>query len=137
MTPIGEASTGPDGSGSRAPNGGDAAYMAEGRYKLLVGKVRQAGWCGQIHPNNTKWDSFSTVEDCSAQENGKIGCLFDILADPSERHDLALEMPQKAAEIYRKMQAAQHEWFDPDRGEPDQRACEVAKRTGFWQPFLP
>ena len=27
--------------------------------------------------------------------------------------------------------------FDPDRGEPDPRACEVARRTGFWHPFLP
>ena len=52
--------------------GRDAAYMADGRYKLLVGKIRQAGWCGQVHPNiSTTWNSFETIENCSYP--GKLG----------------------------------------------------------------
>jgi hypothetical protein len=112
--------------------------MAEGRYKLIVGeRVEQAGWCGQVHPNNSHpWNSFATQINCSATPT-KMGCLFDILADPTEHVDLALSMPSKAAEIYTKMLAAERHWFNPDRGRPDLRACEIANATGYWQPYLP
>ena len=110
--------------------------MSEGRYKLLVGNVSQAGWCGEVHPNASRpWDSFQTVLSCRVS-SAKTGCLFDVLADPEERHDLALQMPEKAMEILEKMKRAERNFFDPDRGEPDERACEVARRTGFWGPFL-
>ena len=52
ITPMGEDL-------ARCDTGGDAAYMAEGRYKLIYGKIMQSGWCGQVHPNVTApWDSF-------------------------------------------------------------------------------
>ena len=104
LTPFGEE------AGTRAPHGGDAAYIAEGRYKLLIGNIRQAGWTGQIHPNSTApWDSFNDVLDCTARTE-KLGCLFDIIDDPGEHRDLALSMPQKAQEIYSKMKAAELQW---------------------------
>ena len=123
---------------ARSGHGGDAAYMAEGRYKLIVGhRVEQAGWCGQVHPNTThKWDSFGDVTNCSATP-AKTGCLFDVLADPGEHVDLALTMPDKAQGIYAKMLAAEEQWFDPNRGAPDPLACQVARASGYWQPFLP
>eukprot|EP00937_MAST-01D_sp_MAST-1D-sp2_P002290 g2290.t1 len=140
LTPFGEDTV-------RSEHGGDAAYIAEGRYKLIVGeRVQQAGWCGQAHPNRTKpWDSFKTLLNCSAAGTAagatagakKVGCLFDVLQDPGEHVDLALTMPDKAAEIYNKMLAAERHWFDPDRGTADPRACARARETGFWGPFLP
>ena len=109
--------------------------MAEGRYKLLVGNVSQSGWCGETHPNLTApWDSFADVAVCTTK--AKPGCLFDVLADPSERHDLAATMPAKRDELLRKLRDAEPSWFNPDRGEPDPRACEIAKATGHWQPFM-
>ena len=106
-------------------------------YKLLVGRVRQAGWCGNVHPNNTlPWDSFATVEQCNDTATGKVGCLFDVVQDPGGHDDLALAMPEKARELLAKMEAAQQTWFDPFRGTPDAAACEVAARTGFWGPFV-
>ena len=128
--------------------------MAEGRYKLLVGKVRQSGWCGQFHPNRTQpWDTFdrNSTEHCTVHHRHpkvglkKVGCLFDVLADPTEHHDLALEMPEKAAEIFEKMKQAETHWFNPDRGGTNQHpdhdagvaACRVARETGFYQPYLP
>lgn len=63
VTPRGE-----DVRRGGAVHGGDAAYIAEGRYKLLVGNVRQAGWCGKVHPNLSKqWDSFADVEECTRE----------------------------------------------------------------------
>ena len=61
ITPLGEDT-------AREDCGGDAAYMAEGRYKLLVGRVYQSGWCGQRHPNLTQpWDTFArnATEHCT------------------------------------------------------------------------
>ena len=124
--------------------------MAEGRYKLLVGRVYQSGWCGQHHPNLTQpWDTFArnATEHCThprqcwkeeaPREGCKVGCLFDILADPEERRDLALARPDKAREILAKMKRAEKHWFNPDRGQPDPRACTVAREAGFYQPYLP
>eukprot|EP01047_Picozoa_sp_COSAG01_P092790 COSAG01_NODE_24083_length_791_cov_1.044798_2_plen_82_part_01 len=50
-------------------------------FKLLVGRVQQSGWCGEVHPNRSKtWDSFKSVEHCNDTATGKIGCLFDVRA---------------------------------------------------------
>ena len=47
-------------------------------------------------------------------------------------------MPDKAAEIFAKMQQAELHWFDPDRGsDKTGAACAVAKKTGFYQPWRP
>lgn len=123
QTPLGENAT-------RAEHGGDACYV---RYphKLLVGRIAQNGWPGQIHPNLTvAWDSFSDYLECPAP-----GCLFDVVSDPSERFDLAATMPDLARELYAALRAV--EFYDPDRGAPDPRACEVASDSGYWGPFLP
>ena len=142
------------------PHGGDAAYMLW-PHKLLVGAVQQSGWCGEVHPNNSApWDSFKSIEQCNTST--KIGCLFNVptprtsigpaphlfdfdpqtslveqvLEDPEERTDLALTQPALAEDIYQRMLRAQDTWFNPDRGQPDPRACEVADKTGFWGPFV-
>ena len=134
MTPFGEDTT----AARDNTHGGDAAYMLW-PYKLLVGKVRQSGWCGQVHPNNTlRWDSFKSIEQCNDTATGKIGCLFNVVDDPGEHVDLALTPKgrQIAQDIRRRMDIAQLEWFNPDRGQPDSRACSVGRHTGFWGPFL-
>ena len=43
---------------------------------------------------------------------------------------------QIAQDIRRRMDIAQLAWFNPDRGQPDSRACSVGRQTGFWGPFL-
>jgi hypothetical protein len=67
----------------------------------------------------------------------KVGCLFNVLEDPEERDDLAEVMPGKVQELLGKMRAAEAAWFNPHRGLPDPRACQVAEATGFWGPFAP
>merc|ERR1712107_943926 len=119
---------------AREDTAGDAGYML-GNFKLLVDFVLQDGWTGQFHPNNTQpWDSYASLHNCTLP--GKIGCLFNVVDDPEERKDLALEMPEKAAEIYAKMQDAQKTWYNTDRGSPNKHACGLAISTGFWRPYL-
>eukprot|EP00039_Didymoeca_costata_P011473 m.161127 g.161127 ORF g.161127 m.161127 type:complete len:214 (+) comp15184_c0_seq10:1188-1829(+) len=60
--------------------GGDAAYIY-GRYKLLLNNVAQASWQGPQYPNASVWDTWTTFENCTTTE--KIGCLFDIIDDPT------------------------------------------------------
>jgi len=52
------------------------------------------------------------------------------------RRRRALSQPAVAQDILERMMAAQKGWFNPDRGDPDPRACAVAETTGFWAPFL-
>ena len=35
-----------------------------------------------------------------------------------------------------KFEKVKAKWFNPDRGVPDPRACQIAKQSGLWQPFL-
>ena len=63
-------------------------------------------------------------------------CLCNPRADPGEHNDIALAQPELAQQILERMHKAQSGWFNPDRGDPHPRACEVAETTGFWAPFL-
>ena len=62
--------------------------------------------------------------------------MAQVLEDPEERNDLALTQPALAEDIYQRMLRAQDTWYNPDRGKPDPRACEVAEKSGFWGPFV-
>jgi hypothetical protein len=107
----------------------------------------QGSWTGQVHPNISEdWYSFEdkyTVK-CTRENHptklDKPGCLFDVLADPEERHDLALEMPEKAKELAEKLKEATKGWYNPFRGQGNKtlehEACKVAHDTGFYQPYL-
>lgn len=129
MTPIGEST-------ARDAHGGDAAYM-RWPYKLIVGRVEQSGWCGEVHPNNSlPWDSYASIEHCNDTSTGKLGCLFNVVDDPGEHDDLALSQPALAADLLERLENATAGWFNPYRGEPDRKACSVARATGFWGPFL-
>ena len=70
-------------------DGGDDDHCDDGdggRYKVIVGSIRQAGWCGQVHPNLTKpWDAFDTVLNCTDPAINKTCCLFDVLAGTTDR----------------------------------------------------
>ena len=94
-------------------SGGDSAYIM-GSFKLILNNVSQASWEGPQYPNATRWDTWLTVESCTIPGQ-KPGCLFDIFEDPEERHDLALTMPAKVAEIKARMEALEPTVYDPVR----------------------
>ena len=84
-------------------------------WKLIMGRVAQASWEGPQYPNGTRspsappgqcvpgvkgcWHTWLTQEDCSqpagcsvaAGNCTKIGCLFDVQADPLNLRNLAGE----------------------------------------------
>lgn len=77
------------------------------------------------------------VTNC--EENGKIGCLFNIFDDPLEEDDLALkeEFQELAKSMLLKLQAHRLTNFDPDRGAENYLACIAGfYYGGFIGPFL-
>jgi arylsulfatase B len=59
--------------------------------------VRTAGWTSPAYPNRTSLlphrDASTVLLNCSA------GCLFDVVDDPEERHELMASEPSLAAEL--------------------------------------
>lgn len=67
------------------------AALIQGHYKLVWGKQNGWGvWTGPVHPNGT---ADGTDAGCP------IGCLFDIMKDPTEHVDLRDQQP----DIFNKM----------------------------------
>ena len=71
------------------------------------------------------------IHDC------RQGCLFSILEDPEERHDLRESEGAKAAALLAALEAANRTLYDPPPGKADLRCCEAAaERGGFIGPWL-
>eukprot|EP00937_MAST-01D_sp_MAST-1D-sp2_P006552 g6552.t1 len=58
--------------------------VIHGRWKLVLGNQAPAFWNGPEYPNGTTPAPISV--DC-----GAAGCLYDIIADPTEHRDLAAD----------------------------------------------
>ena len=117
-------------------------------YKLVVGSQR-------AEPDTLQWDPADYP--CSKTADGvdcTPHCLYNVLQDPSERHELsgapggaAPPEHQRALErllaAYAAVGAAagmpnpiDARWNE--QGTPyDPAACDVASRSGYWQPWLP
>ena len=102
-------------------------------WKLLTGDVEQDMFTGPHYPNRTTDEiSSNFVGHCAG------GCLFELEADPQERHDLAASMPDKVAELYAMVVAHEATAFNPIRGKQDPQSCTTAlgEYKGFWGPFI-
>ena len=109
-------------------------------WKLLIGETGQNIWTGPQYPNkSTSWNDVPY--HCgvpSSPPDGKGGCLFNILTDPTEHDDVAADHPDIVAEMYARLLELQATAFGPNRGKDDGTACKNALQTwkGFWGPFL-
>jgi len=106
---------------------------ANGIWKLLTGDVEQDMYTGVHYPNSsTNEISNNFVGHCGN------GCLYNLSKDPLESNDLAGKMPEKVKEMYEKLEHYESSAFNPNRGNTDPKACELAlgKYGGFWGPFV-
>jgi len=97
--------------------------------------------CKSIRDNGTYPFAFRDkahwVIDCSA--NNKIGCLFNISADPTEHEDLSshVEYKETLLKLHRKLKEYQKTDFNPDRGYMAYTGCMQAwNYDGYYGPFL-
>ena len=104
--------------------------LISGDYKIITGRVANAGWTGPHYPNSSH--PVDAVVDCGD------GCLYNIKEDPLEHINLATELP----DVLKKMQAKLAEYvstrFNPDRGRVWPGACDAAVNNygNYWGPFL-
>ncbi|CAE7326290.1 Arsb [Symbiodinium sp. KB8] len=85
----------------------DLSYI-KGNYKLIVSKEAGfASWAGERFPNSSS--SKSPVEGVSMKCGD--GCLFDVVEDPTEHHELSASMPEKVQELMADYLAAKQSFF--------------------------
>ena len=118
--------------------------MVVGQYKLIrTSEEMRACWGGPLYPNasqNNYNNSGPFLSPCQpARVCDGAGCLFDVVNDPSEYHDLAQDPAH--ADLLGKMQEqleeANRHNFKPHRGAFDERACAAAENAGgYWGPFI-
>jgi len=98
--------------------------IIQGRYKAVWGEQSSRSFC----------------PSCLFADCGVDGCLYDIVRDPTESHDLAEEA--EFAEVLEKLrkrmdEVRQHEVVNPIRGNLSPLACKtVIESGGFYGPFL-
>ena len=109
--------------------------LISGDYKILMGTNSNAGWTGPVFPDNTDPDGGINGRERCGEDRG---CLYDIINDPREHHNLASKMPRKLKKMRERLRKYQATHFNPNRGEKSPAACEAALNEygGFWGPFI-
>eukprot|EP00039_Didymoeca_costata_P002570 m.61122 g.61122 ORF g.61122 m.61122 type:complete len:529 (+) comp11379_c0_seq2:104-1690(+) len=62
---------------------GSKGALIHQNYKIIVGRICENAWTSPNYPNGTHVDPRQICMDCGT------GCLFDIINDPTEHHDLS------------------------------------------------
>ena len=90
-----------------------------------------------VSPNATSVNYRNLTEVCG--RTAATGCLYDVFADESERHNVAAANPAIFNEMLAAVNELQQGVFSPDRGTDDGTACAQAAgpNGGFWGPYLP
>ena len=116
----------------------DGAFIS-GQYKLIVGKQSGVGfWWGPDYPNSSV-KLNATAPGCPDASSGS-GCLYQIIDDPSEHHDLSKQMPEKLQELLARFKEIGRSAFQSDAlGSLDTAGMEAAVKGeyhGFVGPWL-
>jgi len=71
--------------------------LVSGNYKLLLGNQIEATWAGAVYPNASS--PGRPVDPGPTLACGQAGCLFDVVADPTEHVDVAGAHPDVVAAL--------------------------------------
>jgi arylsulfatase A-like enzyme len=75
--------------------------IVSGRYKLLLGQQGEAAWAGPQYPNASS--PAHPVDPGPSVACGATGCLFDVVADPSEHTNIASANPTIVAAMHARL----------------------------------
>ena len=116
----------------------NSGALIYGNYKLIVGAQGRA--C-----DNLMWSPLDyPCSDGPKGENCDSNCLYDIVNDPREEHDLSKEKPDILKELldrYNKFskepREMQDQGYHTERSLPhDPNACKyMADHGGYWRPW--
>ena len=125
------------GGGVQVPQ---SAVLLLDEWKLLVGGSLCDAWSGADSPNATSTGVCTKGGSpfiCAAK-----GCLFDVVNDVGEHHDVAAAQPEVLHQMRQALMAEEAAVFHPDRGCDDHScykdACAAAIAAGgYWAPYRP
>jgi arylsulfatase B len=102
--------------------------------KVLVGEMWWSSWPPPQSPDRNTTPAAQNVSLMCAP-----ACLFDVINDPDERKDLAMEQPEVLAALLARRAEVEKTLFNPNRGVKNVSVfCAAATQYGgFIGPFLP
>ncbi|EGD79285.1 hypothetical protein PTSG_12912 [Salpingoeca rosetta] len=114
----------------------DRDVLVFGDYKLLLGASNpMANWSGPAYPNATTATSPISRYTLNCSDPG---CLFNVVEDPEERHDLAEEKPDILKLMKFTLTELAKSIFPYNPGPVDPQCMKTAetKYDGFYGPWL-
>lgn len=125
--------------GSRSEIHLSSQALITGPYKIITGNQTMTGYTGPYYPNNTGIQPlFPPAGFADWMSHCGTGELYNIIEDPYETNNLAATNPQELKIMQARLQLLNAGNFAPDRGQPDQEACVVARTLhgGYYGPFV-
>jgi hypothetical protein len=117
-----------------APIIGTQAGVIVGDMKLVTGDVSMAWWTGPTYPNASTPKGGQPQQDrnfkCSLP--GKLGCLFNLTADPTEHNDLIHSRPDDAMRLFKRLLQYSKSQFNPSRGKK-RRSSRLRSSEEIWR----
>jgi len=114
--------------------------LIQGRLKLVTGAMGWSAWTGPHYPN-----ASSAAQPVDVTQRCHAGCLYDVVADPTETTDLAAAQPQVVANMSARLLQLEAGFYSNDdtgvdvcpRGVGMPCACWVAihRNRNFFGPF--
>lgn len=142
---LGEAHA---GSGNRTEIHHSPRALMRRNWKLITGGMVQLEMLDRNNYSGDAWEMGGPLIPYSDYENGfdcqeeilrntvncSSGCLYDVISDPHERHDVANQNPDVVEDMMSRLQELNRHVFHPHRGIPDKAGC--SRWNGFYGPFL-
>ena len=97
---------------------GPSQGLIQGNYKLLLGQQMVSGWEGPVYPN-----ASSPARSPYVNLECKSGCLFDVVADPTEQTDLAASRPDIVAAMTARLRALEPSFYSNNETGTDSPLC--------------
>ncbi|KAK7491342.1 hypothetical protein BaRGS_00017443 [Batillaria attramentaria] len=107
------------------------AAIRSGDMKLITGDPGEGEWTPPPEEDNLLPTSFSSDSPSADAQNV---WLFNITADPEERHDLSQQYPDVVKKLLQRLQYY-NSTAVPPRYPPDDPNCDPAKHGGVWGPW--
>eukprot|EP01052_Picozoa_sp_SAG31_P047993 SAG31_NODE_9844_length_1221_cov_1.350267_1_plen_234_part_00 len=107
--------------------------IISGDFKLVLGMQKYGFWQGPRFPNASTVDrTFDVPFNCAS------GCLFNIIIDPGEHHDLASTHQSKLVDMIELWKLRNATSFQAPRLPPDPAKCRayVTANGGYTGPYL-
>lgn len=115
------------------------AAIRQGRFKLVVGYGGFPNVAATLPNLAAPFNATSQamVDPTSPEVKCADHCLFDVVADPSEQHDIKLSHPEVVRTLQARLDALASEALPRlhNSSNNDPRMCQMVAETGYFLPY--